>query len=148
MFLAHSIRLRDPWQCEGNPQGGFRWTRTFHRPTGLEADDDLWLVLSGLPEGAKVNVNGHTFDGERPDPLRAVPPSATGVPPVPEAGTRATFHETPPVLPASFNLTPILADKNQIEIHIPSEDSHLAPSALPPPAAFPYDARLAIMARS
>ncbi|MCC6493856.1 MAG: hypothetical protein IT424_12660 [Pirellulales bacterium] len=62
MFLAHSIRLRDPWQCEPNADGRLRWTRTFHRPTGLEADDDLWLVLSGLPPGAEVRVNGYEFD--------------------------------------------------------------------------------------
>jgi hypothetical protein len=58
MFLAHSFRLRDPWQCEALAQGGVLWTRAFHRPTGLEEDDALWLVCSGLPTEATVTVNG------------------------------------------------------------------------------------------
>src|SRR5690349_16740182 len=61
MFLAHSFRLRDPWRCEPVEQGGVRWSRVFHRPTGLEPDDELWLVVSGLPEGAQLTVNGHAF---------------------------------------------------------------------------------------
>src|SRR5690606_24867992 len=123
------IRLRDPWQCEPTPQGGLRWTRTFHRPTGLEEDDNLWLVLSGLPAEAEVQINGHAFAAAPQGATGVSPPTpgATGVPPVPESGTRPAPKASP--LPASFNLTPILADKNQVEIHIPQNNSHLAPSA-------------------
>ena len=68
MFLAHSFRLRDPWQCDLVEGGGVRWSRIFHRPTGLEPDDALWLVITGLPAEAMVNVNGQalTGDGEVP----------------------------------------------------------------------------------
>lgn len=58
MFLAHSFRLRDPWKCERAAEGAVRWSRGFHRPTGLEDDDDLWLVISGLPAEAQVGLNG------------------------------------------------------------------------------------------
>jgi hypothetical protein len=63
MFLAHSFRLRDPWQCVPVDGGGLRWRRVFHRPTGLEEDDQLVLVISGLPEGAHLTVNGHALAG-------------------------------------------------------------------------------------
>ena len=89
MFLAHSFRLRDPWQREPADDGSVRWTRGFHRPTGLEADDALWLVISGLPEGAAVSVNGRRLE----------PP--LGYP-----------H-------GQFEVTSLLADSNQIEIAIP-----------------------------
>lgn len=56
MFLAHSFRLRDPWQCERQTEV-VRWTRVFHRPTGLEPDDALWLVVAGLPPGSSVELN-------------------------------------------------------------------------------------------
>ena len=58
MFLAHSFRLRDPWQCDCLTNGTTRWSRVFHRPTGLEPDDALWLVCSGLPAEATVTLNG------------------------------------------------------------------------------------------
>ena len=111
MFLAHSFRLRDPWHCEPAPEGGLRWSRVFHRPTGLEPDDELWLVVSGLPAGAQLTVNGHAF-----------PADMTQAP-----------------------VTPLLADANQIQILLPA-----APAAcgFAPPATFPYDARLGIVAHS
>ncbi|HMO83628.1 MAG TPA: hypothetical protein PKC18_01775 [Lacipirellulaceae bacterium] len=58
MFLAHSFRLRDPWQFDRLPGGAVQWSRVFHRPTGLEPDDALWLVCSGLPCSATISVNG------------------------------------------------------------------------------------------
>jgi hypothetical protein len=171
MFLAHSIRLRDPWQCERTDAGAMCYTRTFHKPTGLEPDDDLWLVLSGLPEDAQVTVNDHSFttrgrvsfatsdsnaneapqSQKTPDPF---PPGATGILPVPEAGTRTPETQHPsipqsaipnpqsPSLPTTYNLTPILNEKNQIQILLPPA------SGLQPAASLPFDARLAIMARS
>lgn len=62
MFLAHSFRLRDPWQCECGDNGTVRWSRVFHKPTGLEPDDALWLVCSGLPVDAAVAVNERSLD--------------------------------------------------------------------------------------
>ena len=70
MFLAHSIRLRDPWQGEPLPYGGVRWTRVFHRPTGLEPDDSLCLVISGLPAEAQVTVNEYVFANECQSPAQ------------------------------------------------------------------------------
>jgi hypothetical protein len=124
MFLAHAFRLRDPWQCEAAEDGALRWTRVFHRPTGLEPDDQLVLVISGLPPDANVTVNRHEV-------------GATGVSPVPEAGTRSLTQ---------FNLTAILADSNLIELLIPpTADS---PQPTTSSHSFPYDARLAIVAAS
>jgi hypothetical protein len=140
MFLAHSFRLRDPWQCAATDAGGVRWSRRFHRPTGLEPDDQLLLVLSGLPAGAMVTVNGHGFDGE---------PSAV-------SGQGSADHIDPassiepqasPTVAAQFDLTPILADANEIEIDVPSDPLRRLVDPRPP-AAFPYDARLAVIGRS
>jgi hypothetical protein len=45
---------------------------------------------------------------------------------------------------SQFDVTPILADDNRIEIHVPPQASSLKPQA----SCFPYDARLAILGRS
>jgi hypothetical protein len=103
MFLAHSFRLRDPWQCEPAADGGLRWSRVFHRPTGLEPDDQLVLVISGLPLSAQVTINGHAF-----------PPAPSTQPPAPQ-----------------FDLTPLLTETNRIELLIPPQASSLKPQASP-----------------
>jgi hypothetical protein len=140
MFLAHSIRLRDPWQCEAVDGGGVRWSRRFHRPTGLEPDDQLLLVLSGLPAGAMVRVNGHGFDGER-SADRVVPASSI------EHPASSIQQPSSPAVAAQFDLTPILGDANEIEIDVPEDP--LRRVVVPQrPAAFPYDARLAIIGHS
>ena len=140
MFLAHSIRLRDPWQCEATEQGGVRWSRRFHRPTGMEADDQLVLVLSGLPAGVGVRVNGHGFDAE---------PSAVSCQPSanPVAAASSIEHPASPAVAAQFDLTAILRDANEIEIEVPPDPlRRLVEPRLP--VAFPYDARLAIIGHS
>jgi hypothetical protein len=105
MFLAHSFRLRDPWQREPLADGGVRWSRVFHCPTGLEPDDALWLVCSGLPAGAVVSINDQ----------RLTPPDHSG--------------------PNRFDVTPHLADANCIEILLTSDlapqASGLKPQAFP-----------------
>ncbi len=98
MFLAHSFRLRDPWQCEPASDVGVRWSRGFHRPTGLEADDDLWLVISGLPADATVTLNGQ----------RLAPPDSDR--------------------PNAFHVTTLVAESNSIEIQIPSSPQPPTPS--------------------
>jgi len=156
MFLAHSFRLRDPWQCEATEQGGVRWSRLFHRPTGMEADDQLLLVLSGLPADAGVRVNGHGFDArggrdsfatggvgdlENSSVAKESRPLSSVVP--------ASSIENPasPAVAAQFDLTAILRDANEIEIEVPADplrrvvDPRLSP-------AFQYDARLAIIGHS
>ena len=152
MFLAHSIRLRDPWQCEPADDGGLRWSRVFHCPTGLESDDQLVLVITGLPLSAQVTINGHPFA-----PMSASgepsPPCATGILPVPDAGTSPPLPtggcRTAQPPPAQFDVTPILIDDNRIEILVsPPTPSPQPPAPAPAPAPFPYDARLAIIGHS
>jgi hypothetical protein len=135
VFLAHSFRLRDPWQCDCLTTGATRWSRVFHRPTGLEDDDALWLVCSGLPADAQVILNGIELSrvatsGQAPTPC------ATGVPP-PVSGA----HQ--------YEVTTLLADTNKVELLIPSGSSPPLPAAhCPPPTSFPYDHRLGIVGHS
>ena len=42
----HTIRLRNPWQQQPAESGGTRWTRAFHRPTGISEREKVWLVIS------------------------------------------------------------------------------------------------------
>ena len=142
MFLAHSIRLRDPWQCEAIDDGGVCWFRRFHRPTGLEADDQLLLVLSGLPANACVRVNGVGFEGE---------PSAVSdqfhLASSNENQASSIQQPASPAVAAQFDLTPILADANEIEIDVPPDPlRRVVDPRLP--VTFPYDARLAIIGHS
>jgi hypothetical protein len=135
VFLAHSFRLRDPWQCDCLTTGATRWSRVFHRPTGLEPDDALWLVCSGLPAEAQVILNGKELSR---DATSGQAPSAcaTGVPPVLSA------HQ--------YEVTTLLADTNQVELVIPSDSAPPA-SSLQPLAShtpFPYDLRLGIIGHS
>jgi hypothetical protein len=153
MFLAHSIRLRDPWQCEPTGEGGLRWTRIFHRPTGLEPDDDLWLVIIGLPpDDAKVVVNGHEFAQRDRDEARTRCDHPSLTLPVKGRGGEDSSVE-PQKTPDLFraDLTPILADANRIEIELPPAacaSAERAEIGLAPKDAFPFDARLAIVGRS
>ena len=140
MFLAHSIRLRDPWQCAALADGGVRWSRRFHRPTGLEADDQLLLVLSGLPAGALVRVNGHGIEKER---------SADSGQGSADSDAPASSIQEPAsaAVAAQFDLTAILGEANEIEIEIPADPlRRLVEPRLP--TSFPYDARLAIIGHS
>ena len=142
MFLAHSIRLRDPWQCAATAEGGVRWSRRFHRPTGLEADDQLLLVLSGLPANACVRVNGVGFDAKG-----GRDPFATGDIGDLESSPVATGSRPLAAVAAQFDLTAILGDANEIEIEVPADPlRRLVEPRLPD--AFPYDARLAIIGHS
>lgn len=90
MFLAHSFRLRHPWECEtGETADVTRWSRGFHKPTGLEPSDRLWLVVSGLPAGCSVSVNDLAL-------------------PAPGADK-----------PGQYEVTELLGDSNRIEILVP-----------------------------
>jgi hypothetical protein len=42
----HTIHLRDPWQRQPAESGCTRWTRAFHRPTGISEQEKVWLVIS------------------------------------------------------------------------------------------------------
>lgn len=59
--MAHSIRLREPWEREalGAEGGGpCKYSRGFHKPTGLEAGSRVWLVVDELAGEVEVRVNG------------------------------------------------------------------------------------------
>ena len=53
----HRIRLRRPWQCEPS-QGGVRWRRPFHRPTGLGRSKRVWIVVRRLAFEGTASLNG------------------------------------------------------------------------------------------
>lgn len=68
MLIAHSFRLREPWQGE-QLEDRLRWSRGFHRPSGLEPKQELWIVVSGARGGVTAMVNGTPLepaDTERP----------------------------------------------------------------------------------
>lgn len=59
----HSIRLREPWDCE--PCGeGVCWIRTFNWPAGLTPRERVWVIIKPLPEGAVVTLNGQKLVGD------------------------------------------------------------------------------------
>ena len=59
----HSIRLREPWQCEPR-DGGVCWVRTFNWPAGLTPREKVWVIIEPLPEGARVSLNGQELAGD------------------------------------------------------------------------------------
>ena len=56
---SHTIQLRDPWRHERATGGGVRWSRVFHRPTGLTERETVWLVVSDW--GVVVELNGQVL---------------------------------------------------------------------------------------
>jgi hypothetical protein len=59
----HSIRLREPWQCEPR-EDGVSWVRTFNWPAGLTPREKVWVVIEPLPAGARVSLNGQELAGD------------------------------------------------------------------------------------
>jgi len=64
--MSHTIRLRDPWQHAPIQAGGMRWTRAFHRPTGLTERETVWLVVSGETSGVRLGGQLLTASGAGP----------------------------------------------------------------------------------
>ena len=61
---VHRIHLRRPWQSETR-SGRVRWSRRFGRPSGMSADERVWLVLEDVP-AEWVSLNGQVLPaGER-----------------------------------------------------------------------------------
>ncbi|QEG32809.1 hypothetical protein [Bythopirellula goksoeyrii] len=56
----HSIRLREPWQCEPC-ESGVRWSRSFNWPAGLTPREKVWIVVDPLPADARVTLNGQSL---------------------------------------------------------------------------------------
>ncbi len=87
--MTHVIRLRGPWElepvarfggCGELPAGGrtrvpgdwgellgddfagrVRYTRRFNRPTNLEPDERVWLVVAAVDHQARLALNGQPF---------------------------------------------------------------------------------------
>ena len=53
--MPHTIRLRGPWEYDHLTN---RFTRRFHRPTGLTATSRVWLVVKSADSPARVDLNG------------------------------------------------------------------------------------------
>jgi hypothetical protein len=56
--LPHRIRLRGPWKCDPLTHC---LTRSFHRPTGLAALTQVWLVLDDAKASARIELNGRVL---------------------------------------------------------------------------------------
>jgi hypothetical protein len=58
----HSIRLREPWQCEPCDYG-ICWSRSFNWPAGLTPREKVWIAIDNLPAEARVALNGQPLAG-------------------------------------------------------------------------------------
>ena len=59
-MTPHIIRLRDPWQWAPEAgTGNARASRWFNRPTGLEPNTQVVLVVAGIEELSGVRLNDH-----------------------------------------------------------------------------------------
>jgi len=85
----HTIRLREPWQQETLVDGVVRWSRCFNWPTRLLPNETLWLIVSPLPGGTDVWLNGQ--------PLGSAPQQPAG----------------------RFDTTSLATDRNLLVIHLP-----------------------------
>jgi hypothetical protein len=56
----HRIRLRRPWVCQ-ILDDRVCWTRRFGRPTGVSANERVWLVLEGFPADTRAVLNGESI---------------------------------------------------------------------------------------
>src|SRR5437867_2710614 len=96
MNMTHSIRLRGPWERDAlGPDGGgpFRYSRRFHKPTGLEASSRVWLVVEDAEGEAVVVLNGQEV---------------------------ARFHAN--AYPARLDITTAISENNRLEITIQPEE--------------------------
>lgn len=117
--LPHQIRLRGPWTAYGpgaaapesapatahlpadwrtlfgERAGRARFVRRFNRPTNLDADERVWIVLSDVGGPVTLRVNG-----EPVEPVPAVDPSKS-----------------------NFDITSRLQPHNELEIEIEFDPS-------------------------
>jgi hypothetical protein len=56
----HPIRLRGPWDAQplADSPGLVRLTRRFHRPTGLDGGERVWLAIDAPAAPSRVVLNG------------------------------------------------------------------------------------------
>jgi hypothetical protein len=60
VHYPHRIRLRDPWRSEQLPNG-VRRLRRFGYPGRIDADERVWLTVSGLGGRVAVSLNGQAL---------------------------------------------------------------------------------------
>ena len=58
---SHTIRLRDPWQCQRSSETAL-YRRRFGRPTGLEQGERVYLVIERAGGMGRVTLNGVPLD--------------------------------------------------------------------------------------
>ncbi len=86
------VKLPDAWPSLAEHRGvPLRLRRVFHRPSGLEPHERLWLAWEGLNAGDRVCCNGKLLGNG--DPLTAA---------------------------KSFDITPLLAEQNELLIDLPA----------------------------
>jgi hypothetical protein len=95
--MPHIIRLRGPWEEQPLEGGRVCLVRRFHRPTGLEAGDRVWLVIGEVSAPAEVTLGGKLLGR-----------IAQAQPPAPQTST------------ARFDITAELAPLNVLEIRLPA----------------------------
>jgi hypothetical protein len=69
----HTIRLRGRWEIEPLEGGQVCCTRRFHRPTGLDVNSRVWLVIGDAVGQAEVTLNGRLLgriEGHQATPAR------------------------------------------------------------------------------
>lgn len=103
---AHRIRLRKPWRREVTAEGVL-WRRKFGRPTGVGAEQTVWVCVEGMPPGGSVAVNG--------EPLGRLP----------DLGTRG-----------EYDVTQRLAGRNELQILLMKGLLVEGDSSTPPGEAF------------
>jgi hypothetical protein len=59
----HSIRLREPWQCEPRDPG-VCWIRSFNWPAGPPQRAKVRIVIEPLPADTFVSLNGQELAGD------------------------------------------------------------------------------------
>lgn len=125
--MPHTIRLRGPWEYEPLPRGlsrddrepprgtvampgdwggilgadfrgQVRFTRRFARPTGLDAETRVWLVIEEVDWQAAVALNGQSLGEVR---FSGAPAEADVVP-----------------CPARFDITTLLLLRNELTIDV------------------------------
>jgi len=122
-MLPHRMNLKGPWKYEwlsfaqecddetvrsgtakmprtwqslfGSVSGRVRFSRVFHRPTNLDANECVFIVFDGVGGCATISVNGATLGSI-----------------------------TPPSEKAAFDMTPLLQPTNRLVVEVEFKVSH------------------------
>jgi hypothetical protein len=57
-MTAHTIRLREPWDCEASEADAQRLSRRFNAPTGLDAHSRVSLIVGNVEAFRDIFLNG------------------------------------------------------------------------------------------